>query len=156
MSNIEEYHSCSFCALLTLDLERTRPPNYEDGQPDPPPREPLIFFDITLQDIQQTSSSCELCSWLLSRWTSRYRVDWAGLSTDSRRAFLCAQTYSSSLVERFPIDEIEFWLWDCNWPYTEKVGRCHICSGSNFDIDVVAFQGSSDASDCPHEAGRDI
>jgi len=133
MPEAEGYHSCAACARIVLDLDKTQPPPLEDGRPDQPPEEPLIFFDVTLRDIQQAPPACEVCSWLLSRWARRSKVV-DGCSADED-IFLCAETYSASLVNRVPVDEIIFWLWDIRCTSRGVRGRCFTrLSGVHIDL----------------------
>ncbi|KAK0648540.1 heterokaryon incompatibility protein-domain-containing protein [Cercophora newfieldiana] len=140
MSESEGYHSCAFCARIVLDINKSAPPPLPDGQPDEPPEEPLVFFGITIQDIWQASASCELCTWFMSWWKRKFKVDADTMSRHGNAIFLCAETYSRSFVGRFPVDEVVFWLWDVRRATYGTRGRIMMKLGAR-SVDVWTKQG---------------
>ncbi|KAI0835345.1 heterokaryon incompatibility protein-domain-containing protein [Hypoxylon sp. FL0890] len=136
MFDLTNYHSCQYCQKFVIDLGNTQPPgdinsDYEEAV------KGIFFFDITLKDVLEgVSSHCHLCVWLDGAWEKRhsdiYRVLVKG-STD--RVTICAESYSMSLVDRYPVDELLFiGLWEHDASVDPRLGKCRIRCHDVLDV----------------------
>ncbi|GAW27408.1 putative HET domain-containing protein [Rosellinia necatrix] len=144
----EHFHHCHSCGKFVIDLERRRLSldlrNDEDIPSD------IFFFDATLQDvINGLVDGCELCVWLDSLWAGssssiceRYGMLKAG--ENASRIPVCAETFSMSLVDRYPVDEVVFFgLWERDVALLPRQGRCRVFAQCSVDV----FTPQGDAAD---------
>ncbi|KAI1172565.1 heterokaryon incompatibility protein-domain-containing protein [Nemania sp. FL0916] len=136
----EHFHSCHYCDKFTIDLNNKQPALYSSSAVKDIPTD-IFFFDATLDDVLQgLLNRCELCSWLDSLWggissssVGRYGVLKAG--ENASRIVVCAETYSMSLVGRYPVDEILFFgLWEENTALHPHWGRCQVFAKCTVDV----------------------
>ncbi|KAJ8129862.1 hypothetical protein O1611_g3765 [Lasiodiplodia mahajangana] len=136
----EQFHFCNDCQKFTIDPEKKQASLYPNRDKEGS-RSDIFFFDATLEDVLTgLTSGCELCLWLDSLWREelssdqeRYAVLKASKNTSS--IVVCAETYSMSLVDRYPIDEITFFgLWEENVPSRPHWGKCLVFGKCSIDI----------------------
>jgi hypothetical protein len=122
---LADYHSCTHCGALTIDVGNTTYRKEFQPKPDPA-NEAFLFYNLTLADIQKgASAGCVFFKWLISEWSSA-NVDskgewtfgeesklWTDVLPRADTVYLYATTFSSSVVNLFPLDEISFFgLWN--------------------------------------------
>ncbi|KAI1414620.1 heterokaryon incompatibility protein-domain-containing protein [Hypoxylon sp. FL1857] len=131
MFDLANYHSCQYCQKFVIDLNNNRPP----GDVEYDYREAInsmFFFDATLKDVLKGASDhCQLCVWLDGAWGERYGNRYRLLAKASaERVTVCAESYSMTLIDRYPIDELLFiGLWEHDAPVDPKLGKCRIRCG---------------------------
>ncbi|KAI1276232.1 heterokaryon incompatibility protein-domain-containing protein [Xylaria sp. FL0933] len=143
-TSLEDYHSCSFCSDYIFDVDNSfchseiKPQSKEEN-------EIFLYSNLSLSDVRKGSSAnCDFCRWLLSQWTLFDPGTYRNLSEQEDKCLLYAATYSSSLLTRFPIDEIAFFgLWDGKRPESSDSPNCLI--RTNAPIDILTPEG--DAAD---------
>ncbi|KAI3321963.1 heterokaryon incompatibility protein-domain-containing protein [Xylariaceae sp. AK1471] len=136
----ENFHSCHHCQKFTIDLKQRRPLlRLSSGEEEIP--SDIFFFDATLKDVLDGfADGCTLCTWLDSLWkgsssSSQARYDILTASENASSIAVCAETYSMSLVDRYPVDEILFFgLWERNAPLHPNWGKCRVFSKCSIDI----------------------
>jgi hypothetical protein len=140
-----KYHSCSYCSAFILDVDNAH--YHGESKPESETvNEALIFSNMSLSDIQRGSSaSCHFCQWLVSEWRLYDEGEYNGLIGQGDAVFLYGLTYSTSLLNRFPMDEIEFFgLWDGRRLGSSASPRCLIRTRA--PIDVLTLKGSFNSS----------
>ncbi|KAI0385452.1 heterokaryon incompatibility protein-domain-containing protein [Hypomontagnella monticulosa] len=125
MPNLTCYHSCQYCQKFVIDLDRKRPPGNEHHES----ANGIFFFDATLKDVLEgVSHQCQFCVWLDTAWDEhdgeRYRM----LSkTRTDRIAICANSYSMSLLDSYPLDELLYiGLWEHDAPVHPASGKCRV------------------------------
>ncbi|KAI1127290.1 heterokaryon incompatibility protein-domain-containing protein [Nemania abortiva] len=136
----EHFHSCYDCQKFTIDLEKQQPPLYPGRDKQGSPSD-IFFFDATLEDVLNgLTSGCELCLWLDSLWggdpsSDRERYGVLKASKDTSSIVVCTETYSMSLVDRYPVDEITFFgLWEEGAPSRPHWGKCLVLGRCSVDV----------------------
>ncbi|KAI8627666.1 heterokaryon incompatibility protein-domain-containing protein [Xylariaceae sp. FL1651] len=140
----EHFHSCQHCQNFIIDLKQRQPSSRLSSDEKGIPSD-IFFFNATLKDILNgVAGGCELCIWLDSLWkgspsSNKERYDILIASANVANVAVCAETYSMSLVDRYPIDEIiYFGLWETDAPLHPSWGRCRVfakCSVSIFTVE---------------------
>ncbi|KAI1338661.1 heterokaryon incompatibility protein-domain-containing protein [Xylariaceae sp. FL0016] len=136
MFSPEQYHSCTHCSKFVVDLERRLHPGC--GRADEVPND-MFFFDATLQDVLHgIVAECDLCVWLNAGWSAFDAEHYRKLTRDATSTIVCAQTYSDSLVDRLPLDEITFiGLWVVSASSSKTGGRCQVRTPWQHDVFTV-------------------
>ncbi|KAI1214282.1 heterokaryon incompatibility protein-domain-containing protein [Annulohypoxylon truncatum] len=133
MTDLASYHSCQHCQKFVIDLDNKRPPTgREIGEEDS-----IFFFGVTLEDVLEgVSNHCQLCSWLHIAWEGRYGDKYRILAKASAsRIAVCADSYSMSLLDRYPVDELLFiGLWEDDLPADSRLGKCQIVYPVSLDV----------------------
>ncbi|KAI3343317.1 heterokaryon incompatibility protein-domain-containing protein [Ustulina deusta] len=144
----ERFHSCHNCQKFAIDFEHQ--PSFDQSSSGEDIPSGIFFFDATLEDVLHgLADRCELCLWLDSLWkesssSSPERYDILKASGNASSIAVCAETYSMSLVDRYPVDEIVFFgLWEKDAAVHPQWGRCRVFSQCS--VDVFTTQG--DAAD---------
>ncbi|KAI1641872.1 heterokaryon incompatibility protein-domain-containing protein [Daldinia loculata] len=133
MANLTNYHSCQYCQKFLIDLNNKQPPGditTDYGKA----TEGIFFFDATLQNVLEGASHhCHLCKWLDGAWEKRYGDRYKMLAkVPTDRITICADSYSMSLTDRYPFDELSFiGLWEHDNP---GLGKCRIRSPYSLDV----------------------
>lgn len=148
MNQLPDIHTCSYCQQFVIDLDRKRPPLRPDAPEAALPNifgnsSDIFFFDATLEHlIEGVSRHCDLCVWLDTEWTNKYGARYTKLAETGQDVFVCAESYSMSLADPYPVDELLFvGLWDMNAPLDPKCGRCYI--RCQLAMDVFTTRGLS-------------
>lgn len=135
----ERFHSCHNCQKFAIDFEHQRSFDQSSSGEDIPSG--IFFFDATLEDVLHgLADRCELCLWLDSLWkesssSSPERYDILKASGNASSIAVCAETYSMSLVDRYPVDEIVFFgLWEKDAAVHPQWGRCRVFSQCSVDV----------------------
>ncbi|KAI0975417.1 heterokaryon incompatibility protein-domain-containing protein [Xylaria arbuscula] len=133
----EHFHNCHYCSKFSINLENKQAASSDEK--DIPTD--IFFFDATLEDVLNgLTERCELCLWLDSLWggdssssCKRYGVLKTGENTSS--IVVCAETYSMSLVDRYPVDEIMFFgLWEEDAVMDPHWGKCRVFAKCSVDV----------------------
>jgi hypothetical protein len=144
----EQFHSCHHCQKFVIDIKKKQPSLYPSSDEDILPD--IFFFDATLADVLDgLRDGCELCLWLDLLWAGtvssdqeRYGFLKGGKHTS--RIAVCADTYSMSLVDRYPADEIIFFgLWERDAALHQYWGRCRVYA--KCQVDIFTTRGKQDA-----------
>lgn len=128
MFDLTYYHSCQYCQKLIIDLDNKRLPGEENcdygeftGG--------IFFFDATLKDVLEgVSHQCQLCNWLDGAW-EQCCSEWYRMlaRTQADRINVCADSYSMSLLDRYPVDALLYiGLWEHDAPVHPKYGKCRV------------------------------
>ncbi|OTA93442.1 hypothetical protein M434DRAFT_292355 [Hypoxylon sp. CO27-5] len=136
MFDLTHYHSCRFCQKFVIDFNK-KPPLDDVSNNQEDTIKTIFLFDATLKDVLEgVSHHCQLCVWLDHGWDQRcgdrYRL-LAKASAD--RVTVCAESYSFSLIDRYPFDELLYiGFWEYHAPADPKLGKCRIRCGGVSDI----------------------
>ncbi|KAI0546186.1 heterokaryon incompatibility protein-domain-containing protein [Xylaria curta] len=136
----EDFHSCHNCRKFAIDLEKNRSFLNSNSDQKGIPSD-IFFFNATLEDVLKgLTERCQLCSWLDSLWggdSSSNQEQYSALkaSKNASSILVCAETYSTSLVDRFPVDEIEFFgLWEEDAVLHPHWGKCQVFAKCSVDV----------------------
>ncbi|TRX91898.1 hypothetical protein FHL15_007217 [Xylaria flabelliformis] len=107
----------------------------------------IFFFNATLEDVLKgLTDRCQFCSWLDSLWggnssSNQERYGVLKVSKKASSILVCAETYSTSLVDRCPVDEIAFFgLWEEDAVLHPHWGKCRVFAKCS--VDVFTTRGS--------------
>ncbi|KAI1733762.1 heterokaryon incompatibility protein-domain-containing protein [Xylaria scruposa] len=136
----EDFHSCHNCRKFAIDIEQNQsflnPNSDQKGIPSD-----IFFFNATLEDVLKgLTERCQLCSWLDSLWegdssSNQERYGVLKASTNTSSILVCAETYSTSLVDRCPVDEIAFFgLWEEDAVLHPHWGKCRVFAKCAVDV----------------------
>ncbi|KAI1441044.1 heterokaryon incompatibility protein-domain-containing protein [Annulohypoxylon stygium] len=132
MSDIASYHSCEHCQKFVIDLGNRKHPNNTEKS-----EESIFFFGTTLEDVLEGASNhCQLCVWLNYNWEERYGDRYRRLTKASAGLIaVCADSYSMSLADRYPVDELLFiGLWEDDLRAISGFGKCRIVCQIYLDV----------------------
>lgn len=86
---LSDFHECQFCQSLVIDPDESVVST----------RDPVLLFDITLQDVLEATECCPLASWLCAEWSGPRTdsmwgrrietYDWDELLSQSTKLFVC-------------------------------------------------------------------
>ncbi|KAI0107468.1 heterokaryon incompatibility protein-domain-containing protein [Nemania sp. FL0031] len=148
MISPEQFHTCHDCQKFTIDIEK-KPPSLHPSH-DKNNRSDIFLFNATLEDVLTgLINGCELCLWLDSLWggepsSDQERYGILKASENTARIVVCAETYSMSLVDRYPVDEIMFFgLWEENAPSRPHWGKCLVFGKCSIDIFTTQDEDAS-------------
>jgi hypothetical protein len=134
------FHSCHRCRKFIIDLRQQKPFSRLSTVEEEVPSD-IFFFDATLKDVLDgLADGCTLCIWLDTLWkgsssSSRTLYDILRASENASQIAVCAETYSMSLVDRYPVDEILFFgLWEKDAPLHPNWGKCRVFSKCSVDV----------------------
>ncbi|KAI1421570.1 heterokaryon incompatibility protein-domain-containing protein [Xylaria sp. FL1777] len=136
----EHFHSCRKCQKFSIDIDKKQicpdPSSDNKGIPSD-----IFFFDATLEDVLNgLTEKCELCLWLDSLWagnSSSNKERYGLLKGDKNTSSIvvCAETYSMSLVDRYPVDDIAFFgLWEEDAALHPHWGKCLVFAKCSVDV----------------------
>ncbi|KAJ2986969.1 hypothetical protein NUW58_g4771 [Xylaria curta] len=149
MTPPEHFHSCHSCHKFEIDLTQRTPLFHPTGEKENIPSD-IFFFDATLGDVLTgITNRCELCVWLDSLWKGpssssqeQYIILKAGENSSSIP--VCAETYSMSLADRYPVDEILFFgLWETDAALHPHWGKCRVFAKCSVDVFTTQCDAAS-------------
>ncbi|KAI0454820.1 heterokaryon incompatibility protein-domain-containing protein [Xylaria acuta] len=136
----EHFHFCRNCQTFAINLEKTQTTLYPSSDKEKIPSD-IFFFDATLEDvINGLAERCQLCLWLDSLWggdssSSHELYGVLKMSENASSIVVCAETYSMSLADRYPIDEIAFFgLWEEDAVLRPHWGKCRVFAKCSVDV----------------------
>ncbi|KAI0528395.1 HET-domain-containing protein [Xylaria digitata] len=142
--SLEDYHSCDSCSRYIVDVDGTLY-NGRFNAKSSLANEIFLFSNMRLSDVRRgASAKCEFCKWLVSQWILSDPGTYHHLLDREDTVLLYAITYSQYLLDRFPIDEIDFFgLWDGKKLETSGSPQCLIRTTAPIDV----FTPEGDAAD---------
>ncbi|KAI0858242.1 heterokaryon incompatibility protein-domain-containing protein [Xylaria cubensis] len=136
----EDFHSCHHCKKFAIDLETNQSFLNQNSDQKGIPSD-IFFFNATLEDVLKgLTDRCQLCSWLDSLWggdssSNQERYGVLKASKYALNILVCAETYSTSLVDRCPVDEIAFFgLWEEDAVLHPHWGKCRVFAKCSVDV----------------------
>ncbi|KAI1154168.1 heterokaryon incompatibility protein-domain-containing protein [Nemania diffusa] len=113
----EHFHSCHNCQKFIINLERQQSSCHPNRNNEDKPSD-IFFFDATLEDVLTGLAGGALKE-----------------GKDTASIVVCAETYSMSLVDRYPVDEITFFgLWEEDAPLRPHWGKCRVFGKCSIDV----------------------
>ncbi|KAI1841131.1 hypothetical protein JX266_012666 [Neoarthrinium moseri] len=141
MLDLGQFHSCKYCQGFNIDVDKHSPKANHGTFRGPEPDifgnpQTTIFFDRSLSDVLEGSvKGCEFCEWLDENWRTNFGDRYTQLRSCAQYSQICAETYSRSLIDRLPLDDIEYFgLWENELPSSQIGGRCHVRTRAQIDV----------------------